>query len=145
MALSSSFMVSADNAHSIHPNQPDKGDPTNRPFMNEGIVIKYSANQKYTTDAISGAVFKSVCEEAGVPYQVFFNRSDMLGGSTLGNISNSQVALNTVDIGLPQLAMHSCYETAGSRDTAYLIRAAQTLYSAAVCGSGDGEYRVIFS
>ncbi len=145
MALASSFMVSADNAHSIHPNQPDKGDPTNRPFMNEGIVIKYSANQKYTTDAISGAVFKSVCEEAGVPYQVFFNRSDMLGGSTLGNISNSQVALNTVDIGLPQLAMHSCYETAGSRDTAYLIRAAQTLYSAAVCGSGDGEYRVIFS
>ena len=127
MALASSFMVSADNAHSIHPNQPDKADPTNRPFMNEGIVIKYSANQKYTTDAVSGAIFKSICKRAEVPYQVFFNRSDMIGGSTLGNISNSQVALNTVDIGLPQLAMHSCYETAGAKDTAYLIRAAQVL------------------
>lgn len=144
MALASSFMVSADNAHSIHPNQPDKADPTNRPFMNEGIVIKYSANQKYTTDAVSGAVFKSICEHAKVPYQVFFNRSDMPGGSTLGNISNSQVALNTVDIGLPQLAMHSCYETAGSRDTAYLIRAAQVLYSTSICGSGDGTYRMTF-
>ena len=142
MALASSFMVSADNAHSIHPNQPDKADPTNRPFMNEGIVIKYSANQKYTTDAVSGAIFKSICKRAEVPYQVFFNRSDMIGGSTLGNISNSQVALNTVDIGLPQLAMHSCYETAGAKDTAYLIRAAQVLYSSTVCGTGNGEYQV---
>lgn len=143
MALASSFMVSADNAHSIHPNQPDKGDPTNRPFMNEGIVIKYSANQKYTTDAISGAVFKAICEKAGVPYQVFFNRSDMAGGSTLGNISNSQVALNTVDIGLPQLAMHSCYETAGARDTVYLVKAAKMLYSLSVRGDGDGTYQVV--
>ncbi|MCI8270457.1 MAG: M18 family aminopeptidase [Lachnospiraceae bacterium] len=142
MALASSFMVSADNAHSIHPNQPDKADPTNRPFMNEGIVIKYSANQKYTTDAVSGAIFKSICQYANVPCQVFFNRSDMIGGSTLGNISNSQVALNTVDIGLPQLAMHSCYETAGAKDTAYLIRAAQALYSSTVCGTGNGEYQV---
>lgn len=142
MALASSFMVSADNAHSIHPNQPDKADPTNRPFMNEGIVIKYSANQKYTTDAVSGAIFKSICKRAEVPYQVFFNRSDMIGGSTMGNISNSQVALNTVDIGLPQLAMHSCYETAGAKDTAYLIRAAQVLYSSTVCGTGNGEYQV---
>ncbi len=142
MALASSFMVSADNAHSIHPNQPDKADPTNRPFMNEGIVIKYSANQKYTTDAVSGALFKAICDKAEVPYQVFFNRSDMLGGSTLGNISNSQVALNTVDIGLPQLAMHSCYETAGSRDTAYLVRAAQVMYSSSVQGAGDGMYRL---
>ncbi len=144
MALASSFMVSADNAHSIHPNQPDKADPTNRPFMNEGIVIKYSSNQKYTTDAVSGALFKSVCDRAEVPYQVFFNRSDMLGGSTLGNISNSQVALNTVDIGLPQLAMHSCYETAGSKDTGYLVRAAQVMYSSSIQGAGDGTYRLYF-
>ncbi|MCI8658760.1 MAG: M18 family aminopeptidase [Lachnospiraceae bacterium] len=143
MALTSSFMVSADNAHSIHPNQPDKGDPTNRPFMNDGIVIKYSANQKYTTDAVSGALFKSICERAKVPYQVFFNRSDMLGGSTLGNISNSQVALNTVDIGLPQLAMHSCYETAGSKDTLYLAEAAKVFYSSAVYGEGDGTYQIL--
>ena len=140
-ALASSFMVSADNAHSIHPNQPDKGDPTNRPYMNHGIVIKYSANQKYTTDAVSGALFKALCEKAGVPYQTFHNRSDMLGGSTLGNISGTQVALNSVDIGLAQLAMHSNYETAGSRDTAYLIEAAKVLLSTSVYGTGDGDYR----
>jgi len=141
-ALASSFLVSADNAHSVHPNQPDKADPTNRPYMNGGIVIKYSANQKYTTDAVSGAIFRAICERANVPYQIFTNRSDMLGGSTLGNISNTQVALNTVDIGLPQLAMHSPYETAGSRDTAYLAEAARVLFSLSVRGDGDGQYRV---
>ena len=144
MSLASSFMVSADNAHSVHPNQTDKADPTNRPYMNEGIVIKYSANQKYTTDAVSGALFKAICKKADVPYQTFHNRSDMLGGSTLGNISNTQVALNTVDIGLPQLAMHSPYETAGSKDTAYLVEAARMLFSSSVCGNGDGTYRIVF-
>lgn len=142
MALASSFMVSADNAHSVHPNQPDKADPTNRPYMNGGIVIKYSANQKYTTDAVSGAIFRTICERAKVPYQVFANRSDMIGGSTLGNISNTQVALNTVDIGLAQLAMHSPYETAGCKDTAYLAEAARVLFSSSVCGSGDGSYQL---
>lgn len=140
MALSSSFMVSADNAHAVHPNQADKTDPTNRPYMNGGIVIKYSANQKYTTDAVSGAMFRMICEKAGVPYQVFTNRSDMMGGSTLGNISNTQVALNTVDIGLPQLAMHSPYETAGIKDTAYLIEAAKCLFSSSIAASADGVY-----
>ena len=141
-ALASSFMVSADNAHAVHPNQPDKADPTNRPYMNGGVVIKYSANQKYTTDAISGAIFKSFCEKADVPYQIFHNRSDMLGGSTLGNISNSQVALNTVDIGLPQLAMHSSYETCGCKDTGYLVTVAALVFSSAVAGNGDGAYRI---
>ena len=141
-ALASSFMVSADNAHAIHPNQPDKADPTNRPYLNQGIVIKYSANQKYCTDAVSAAVFKTICEKAEVPYQVFLNRSDILGGSTLGNISGTQVALNTVDIGLPQLAMHSSYETAGSRDTAYLIEAARVLFSGSFAGKGDGNYTI---
>lgn len=144
MALSSSFMVSADNAHSVHPNHTDKADPTNRPYMNEGIVIKYSANQKYTTDAVSAALFKTICRKAEVPYQTFHNRSDMLGGSTLGNISNTQVALNTVDIGLPQLAMHSPYETAGSKDTSFLVDAAKVLFSSSVYGNGDGSYRVVF-
>lgn len=130
MAIASSFMISADNAHAVHPNLPDKSDPTNRPFMNEGIVIKYNAGQKYTTDAVSAAMFKALCQEAGVPYQTFANRSDMMGGSTLGNISNSHVSLNTVDIGLPQLAMHSPYETAGVKDTCYLIEAARYFYSA---------------
>lgn len=141
-ALASSFMVSADNAHAIHPNQPDKADPTSRPYLNQGIVIKYSANQKYCTDAVSAAVFKTICEKAEVPCQVFLNRSDILGGSTLGNISGTQVALNTVDIGLPQLAMHSSYETAGSRDTAYLIEAAKVLFSGSFAGKGDGSYKI---
>lgn len=145
MALASSFMVSADNAHSIHPNQADKADPTNRPYMNEGIVIKYSANQKYTSDAVSGALFRTICEKAGVPYQTFTNRSDMLGGSTLGNISNTQVALNTVDIGLPQLSMHSAYETAGVKDTGYLIKAAQVLFSSKITETEAGKYQLELS
>lgn len=130
MAIASSFMISADNAHAVHPNLPDKSDPVNRPYMNEGIVIKYNASQKYTTDGVSAAMFKALCQEAGVPYQIFTNRSDMPGGSTLGNISGSHVSLNTVDIGLPQLAMHSPYETAGIKDTCYLIEAAKHFYSA---------------
>lgn len=145
MALASSFMVSADNAHGVHPNQADKADPTNRPYLNEGIVIKYSANQKYTTDAVSGAMFRAICDKAGVPYQTFANRSDMLGGSTLGNISNTQVALNTVDIGLPQLAMHSPYETAGTRDTGYLIEAARVLFSSGVREDENGNYQLQLS
>ena len=96
----------------------------------------------FCTDAVSAAVFKTICEKAEVPYQVFLNRSDILGGSTLGNISGTQVALNTVDIGLPQLAMHSSYETAGSRDTAYLIEAAKVLFSGSFAGKGDGSYKI---
>ena len=127
--LAKSFMLSADNAHAVHPNYSDVADPVNRPYLNEGIVIKYSANQKYCTDAVSAAMFKDICKKADVPYQVFTNRSDILGGSTLGNISTTKVALNAVDIGLPQLAMHSPYETAGIKDTWYLIQAAGKFFA----------------
>ncbi len=140
--LPHSFMVSADNAHAVHPNHKELADPSNRPYMNHGIVIKYSANQKYTTDAVSGAIFRKICRAAGVPVQTFANRSDMAGGSTLGNISNAQVALNTVDIGLPQLAMHSPYETAGAKDTAYLIEAARVFFSSSIESRGSGNYRL---
>lgn len=126
--LSRSFMISADNAHAVHPNYTDKADPTNRPYLNGGIVMKFNANQKYCTDGISAAMFRALCQEAEVPVQTFTNRSDMAGGSTLGNISNTQVALHTVDIGLPQLAMHSPYETAGVKDTQYLIQAAEKFF-----------------
>ena len=126
--LANSFMVSADNAHAVHPNYTEKADPVNRPYLNEGIVIKHSANQKYCTDGVSAAMFKDLCNEAEVPFQTFTNRSDILGGSTLGNISNTKVALNAVDIGLPQLAMHSPYETVGVKDTEYLIKAATKLF-----------------
>ena len=129
MTLAGSFMVSADNAHALHPNYTDKTDPTNHPVLNKGIVIKFNANQKYCTDAVSAALFKELCTKAGVPYQTFVNRSDIAGGSTLGNISNTQVPMNTVDIGLPQLAMHSPYETDGVKDTEYLVRAAEELFA----------------
>ena len=126
--LADSLMISADNAHAVHPNHTEKADPSNRPYINEGIVIKFNANQKYCTDGVSSAIFRDICRTADVPVQTFVNRSDMAGGSTLGNISNTQVALNTVDIGLPQLAMHSPYETAGVKDTEYLIRAGRKFF-----------------
>ena len=128
MTLADSFMISADNAHALHPNYTEKADPVNHPVINGGIVIKYNANQKYCTDAVSAAVFKDICKRTEVPCQTFVNRSDIPGGSTLGNISNTQVAVNTVDIGLPQLAMHSPYETAGTEDTWSLIKAATVFF-----------------
>ena len=126
-AVAKSFLVSCDNAHAVHPNYKEKADPTNRPYMNKGIVIKYNANQKYTTDAVSAAIFKEICKKAEVPVQSYVNRSDIPGGSTLGNISNSHISLNTVDIGLAQLAMHSPYETAGIKDTELMIKAVKKI------------------
>ena len=140
--LAGSFMVSADNAHAAHPNYMEKADPVNRPYMNEGIVIKYNANQKYTTDGISAALFKQICRKAGVPYQTFFNRSDVAGGSTLGNISNTQLSMNTVDIGLAQLSMHSTYETAGTKDIEYLVRASRAFFEAGIQCEEDGGYTI---
>ena len=127
-AVAQSFMMSCDNAHAVHPNHADKSDSANRVYMNGGIVIKYNANQRYTTDAVSEAVVKYVCEKADVPYQLYANRSDIPGGSTLGNLSNEKVSLNTADVGLAQLAMHSAYETAGSKDTTYMINFVKTFY-----------------
>ncbi|MGM9647684.1 MAG: M18 family aminopeptidase [Eubacteriales bacterium] len=141
--LPSSMMVSADNGHAVHPCHPELSDPQNAPQMNRGVVIKYNANQKYTTDALSAAMFCRICEKAGVPTQVFANRSDMAGGSTLGNISNTKLALNTVDIGLAQLAMHSCYETGGTSDTLSMIRALEAFYSTSVVALSDGTYQIL--
>ncbi len=130
--VANSFMVSCDNAHASHPNHPEYSDKNHTVYMNEGIVIKYNANQKYTSDAVSAALFKLICDEAKAPVQYYANRADMAGGSTLGNIANTQVSLNTVDIGLPQLAMHSSFETAGKKDTKYLIRALSVFYTKAI-------------
>ena len=138
--IASSFMISADNAHALHPNYSDKSDPTNKVYINDGIVIKYNANQKYTTDAVSASIFKSICDSVNVPYQTFTNRSDILGGSTLGNISNAHVSLNTIDIGLAQLAMHSTYETAGAKDVTYLIEALKAFYNTSIEQVEDGQY-----
>lgn len=131
-ALAGSYLISADNAHAVHPNKGELADPTNRPYMNKGIVIKYNANQKYTTDGVSAAVLKAICERAGIPVQTYINRSDIAGGSTLGNISNGQVSVNAVDIGLVQLAMHSPYETAGVKDFAYLIKLFESFFKTTI-------------
>lgn len=129
-AVANSFLVSADNAHAVHPNHPEYADATHRPVMNGGIVIKHGT--RYATDAAAQAVFTALCRQAEVPVQHFFNRSDMVGGSTLGNIANAHVSMNTVDIGLPQLAMHSCFETAGVKDTDYLVKAMTAFYGASL-------------
>lgn len=140
MALAASFMLSADNAHATHPNHPEYADSGNQVFMNAGIVIKFNANQKYTTDGVSEAVFHQICRDAGVPVQHFANRSDLPGGSTLGNISGAHVSINTLDIGLAQLAMHSSYETAGVKDLAYMVQGMHAFYACKLTSAADGEY-----
>ena len=142
MALSGSFMLSADNAHATHPNHPEYADQLNQVEMNKGIVIKFNANQKYTTDGVSEAVFHQLCKDAGVPVQHFANRSDLPGGSTLGNISGAHVSINTLDIGLAQLAMHSCYETAGVKDLAWMIQGMHAFFASKITAYADGEYGV---
>lgn len=122
MMLANSFLVSADNAHAVHPNRPDLADPTNQVFMNKGIVIKHNSNQRYTTDALSNAFIKTVFDKANVSYQHYTNRSDQRGGSTLGSISTTQVSIPSVDIGLAQLAMHSALETAGVSDFDQMVK-----------------------
>ena len=122
MMLANSFLVSADNAHAVHPNRPDLADPTNQVFMNKGIVIKHNSNQRYTTDALSNAFIKTVFDKANVSYQHYTNRSDQRGGSTLGSISTTQVSIPSVDIGLAQLAMHSALETAGVLDFDQMVK-----------------------
>lgn len=141
-ALANSFMVSADNAHAVHPNQPGRTDSLNKAFLNKGIVIKYNANQSYTTDAISSAYFETICKNANVPVQKFANRSDVRGGGTLGAISTSVVSVNSVDIGLPQLAMHSSCETAGALDITYMISAMKEYYSTHCELMANGTYKI---
>ena len=129
-AYANSFMISADNAHALHPAHTEKYDPVQAPKINEGIVLKFSARQSYTTDAVSAAFVKKLCEDRNIPYQIFVNHSDEPGGSTLGNISNSHVSINTADIGLPQLAMHSAYEIAGVDDIDSLREFAKMFFNA---------------
>lgn len=120
IALASSFMLSADNGHAVHPSYPEKSDITNRPRMNGGVLLKYASSQKYTTSGESGAFTRTLLEKNGIPYQIFYNNSDLPGGSTLGNLSTQKVSILTSDIGCAQLAMHSSYETAGTEDVLHL-------------------------
>lgn len=137
-----SFLVSADNAHAVHPAHPELSDGAERPVLNGGVVLKYNAGQKYTTDAVSGAVFREVCRAADVPVQRYSNRADLPGGSTLGNISSAHLSIPSVDIGLPQLAMHAAYEVAGSRDTALLVRAMAEYFSRSFRYLPDGSIQL---
>ena len=135
--LAQSFMVSADNGHALHPNHPELSDPTNAPLLGEGLIIKFNATLKYCTDGLSSALFRKVCEKAGVKHQTYFNRADIAGGSTLGNLSQQQVSIPTVDIGLPQVAMHSCYETGAVADAIALEEAMTAYYGATLEIDGD--------
>ena len=138
-----SFLVSADNAHAQHPNHPEFADAQNTPYLNGGIVVKFNANQRYATDAVSAAAFRLLCRETGEQTQTYANRSDLPGGSTLGSISDTRVAVPTVDIGLAQLAMHASYETAGAADTAYMVQALTAFFRRSLTMSGDGCYALL--
>ena len=140
--VANSFMVSCDNAHAIHPNHPEHADRNHTATLGGGVVIKYNANQRYTSDGVSAAIFRLLCEEADVPVQMYANRADMPGGSTLGNISQTQVSLNTVDIGIAQLAMHSTFETAAAADTEAMARALTAFFSRSLKMEADGTYRI---
>lgn len=140
VALENSFMVSADNAHAKHPSYPEMSDPDNAPLLNRGVVIKYNASQRYTTDGFSDAFFRSICERAGARVQSYYNRADLPGGSTLGSISNTRVSVPTVDIGLPQLAMHSANETAGAYDLDEMVKALTEFYSSSLLKKGSKVY-----
>lgn len=140
--LASSFLLSADSAHAVHPNHPEKADLVNRPFLNGGVVLKFSGSQKYTTDAFSAAVVREICARAAIPLQLYTNRSDIPGGSTLGNLSGQKVSVPSADVGLALLAMHSSYETAGVRDTEYLTRLVSCYYHDLIWETGPGTYRL---
>lgn len=136
--LANSFMVSADNGHAIHPNHPEMADPTNAPTMGGGVVLKHNANLSYCTDGVSAAIFRKACAKANVPVQTYYNRADIPGGSTLGRISLGKISVPTADIGLAQLAMHSCFETASVADAIYLEEAMESYYSMTLEASENG-------
>lgn len=136
-ALDESFMLSADNAHALHPNHPELSDSGCAPLLGGGVVVKYNANQRYTTDAVSDAIFRTLADRVGVRVQSYANRADMPGGSTLGSIANTLVSVKTVDIGLPQLAMHSAVETVALSDVGDMVGVMKVFYSSALTVYGD--------
>lgn len=138
--IAQSFLVSCDNAHAVHPNHPEFADKNHSVYMNKGVVIKTNASQRYSSDAVSVGIFKALCNEAEVPFQVYANRADMAGGSTLGNIVSTRFSLNTVDVGLAQLAMHSAFETAGNKDTGYMVDVLKAFFEKSLSMISDGEY-----
>jgi len=135
--LDNSILISLDNVHAFHPLYPSKYESKNKVIINEGIALKHNSNMFYTTDAISGAIVKKIAKDNNIKLQNFYNRSDVRGGSTLGNISNSHVSLISADIGIGQLAMHSNYELAGVKDTLDMIRFISSFYSEDIIKEGN--------
>ncbi len=127
--LANSFMLSCDNAHALNINKPNFFDYNNRPLLGKGVVIKYNANQRYTTDAISGSYVTMLAELANIKVQQYSNKSDLRGGSTLGALLIGQCALNSADIGLPQLAMHSSLEVIAKEDLSSMTKLIETFYN----------------
>ena len=140
VALTKSLLVSADNAHSVHPNHPELTDPINQVFMNKGLVIKFNASQSYTSDGLSSSILQTMLESENIPYQFFANASNIRGGSTLGNIAIRQLSIKAVDVGLAQLAMHSSYETAGAKDIDIAIRAFTKVFNSKLEEVDDSNY-----
>ena len=139
-AMANSFMLSADNAHATHPNFPQKSDPCAPVRLGGGVVLKYNASQKYTTNAVSGAIFRAICRKADVPVQVFTNRADEAGGSTLGNLQSHTLPIPMADIGCAQFAMHSAVETASVADAEAMTKAVAAFYRVHLRALGDGTY-----
>ena len=141
-ARTNSLVLSADNGHATHPNHPEKSDPANPVVMGGGVLLKYNARQTYTTSGFTGAAFTAICKKAGVPVQVFANRADVPGGSTLGNLLGHQILMPMVDIGLGQLAMHSAMETASCADAEYMAKAVAEYYNTPIFQPEDGQWKL---
>ncbi len=141
-AKANAFFLSVDNGHATHPNHPEKSDPAHPIALNGGVVVKVTANQKYTTTAMTAALFREICRRANVPTQVFYNRPDVIGGGTLGNILSRAVSVPMADIGLPQLSMHSAMETAGTKDVAFMVRAVKAFYETRLAQTADGTWTI---
>ncbi len=135
--LQASLAVSADNAHARHPNAPELSDSENAPVLGGGVVIKYNANKRYSTDGVGAALFSQIAKAGGAKIQSYYNRADMPGGSTLGAILNTQLAVPMLDIGLAQLAMHSAVECADRRDVEDMTKALRNFFSSSLEINGE--------
>ena len=136
--LASSIIISADNGHAVHPNHPEYSDRFSAPVLGGGILIKNNSNRRYATDARSEAFFRTVCERAGVKVQTYFHRADRPCGSTIGAITTTNVSAPTVDIGLPQLAMHSAFETVATVDVESFVACAKAFFATDILLTEDG-------
>ena len=141
-ARTNSLLLSADNGHATHPNHPEKSDPRNPVRLGGGILLKYNASQTYTTSGLTAAAFQRICEKAGAAVQIFANRADVRGGSTLGNLLGHQIAIPMVDIGLAQLAMHSAVETASCDDVTAMVKACTVFYNTPIFQPADGVWKL---